>query len=172
MSKGGRYGSRRQSRFINKKQQIRFALELAVYALLLPLFFLAVSLAGPIAGLILGRNTAGPLVNTVLAFCLDRWWALLIALAFVVSFSILFSHRIFGPMRSFENALRQKQLHPTKPVNCTLRSDDYFHEFSQHLEGYLNDSQSFENPEQIMEEELAEVFQNPQTGYDTSESSP
>ncbi len=167
-----RYEGRRQSRFINKKQQIRFALELAVYALLLPLFFLAISLAGPIADLILGRNTAQPLVNTVLAFCLDRWWALLIALAFVVSFSVLFSHRIFGPMRSFENALLQKKLHPTKPVNCTLRSDDYFHEFSQHLEGYLNDSQSFESPGQIMEKELAEVFPNPQTGYDTSESSP
>jgi len=75
-------------------------------------------------------------------------------------------------MRSFENALLQKKLYPTKPVNCNLRSDDYFHEFSQHLEGYLNDSQSFESPGQIMEKELGEVFPNPQTGYDTSESSP
>ena len=167
-----RYEGRRQSKFIDKKQQIRFALELAVYALLLPLFFLVISLAGPIAGLIMGRNTAQPLVNTVLAFCLDRWWALLFALAFVVSFSVLFSHRIFGPMRSFENALLRKKLHPTEPVDCTLRSDDYFHEFSRHLEGYLNDSQSFENPGQIMEKELAEVSPNPQTGYETSESCP
>ncbi len=167
-----RYWSRRQNVFIHKKQQIRFALELAVYALLLPLFFLVISLAGPIAGLILGLTTAQPLVNAVLTFCLDRWWALLIALAFVVSFSVLFSHRIFGPVRNFEKALLQKKLHPTEPVNCTLRSDDYFHEFSQHLEEYLNDSQSFESPGQIIESELAEDSQNPHAGYDTSESSP
>jgi len=167
-----RYEGRRQSKFIDKKQQIRFALELAVYSLVLLMFFLVISLADPIAGLIMGRNTAQPLVYTVLAFCLDRWWALLFALSFVAFFSVWFSHRIFGPMRSFENALLQKKLYPTKPVNCTLRSDDYFHEFSQHLEGYLNDSQSFESPGQIMEKELGEVFPSPQTGYDTSESSP
>ena len=133
-----RYDEGRKSKFIDRKQQIRFALELGVYALLLPLFFLVISLADPIAGLIMGRTTAQPRLYTILAFCADRWWALLFALSFVVSFSVLFSHRIFGPMRSFENALLRKQLHPTEPVDSELRSDDYFHELSALLAQCLN----------------------------------
>ncbi len=142
-----RYDRGRQSKFIDRNQQGRFALELAIYAMLLPLFFLVISLADPIAGLIMGRNTAQPLVYTVLAFCADRWWALLFALFFVVTFSILFSHRIFGPMRSFENALLQKKLHPTDPVDCRLRPDDYFREFSTLLDEFLNGPQRTESTE-------------------------
>jgi hypothetical protein len=112
--------------------------------LLLPLFFLVISLADSIAGLIMGRTTAQPLFYTILPFCADRWWALLFALSFVVSFSVLFSHRIFGPMRSFENALLQKKFHPTEPVLCKLRPDDYFHEFSDLLAKSLNGLQAFE----------------------------
>ena len=61
-----RYDGGRQSRFIDRKQQVRFALELGVYALLLPLFFLVISLADPIAGLIMGRTTAQPLLLSLI----------------------------------------------------------------------------------------------------------
>ncbi len=121
--------------------------------MLLPLFFLVISLADPIAGLVMGRTTAQPLLYTILAFCADRWWALLFALSFVMSFSILFSHRIFGPMRSFENALLRKKLHPTEPVPCRLRPDDYFHDFSELFDEFFNDSKSLESPEQRVGQE-------------------
>ena len=57
-----RYDRGRQSKFIDRNQQVRFALELAIYAMLLPLFFLVISLADPIAGLIMGRTPVQPLV--------------------------------------------------------------------------------------------------------------
>ncbi len=165
-----RYDEGRKSKFVDRKQQVRFALELGLYALLLPLFFLVISLADPIAGLIMGRTTAQPLLYTILAFCADRWWALLFALSFVVSFSVLFSHRIFGPMRSFENALLQKKLHPTEPVICKLRPDDYFHDFSQLFDEFLNDPQSVESPRQMVEKE-AGASPDPLADQEDSEGS-
>ena len=165
-----RYDGDRKSKLIDRKQQVRFALELGVYALLLPLFFLVISLADPIAGLIMGRTTAQPLFYTILAFCADHWWALSFALSFVVSFSVLFSHRIFGPMRSFENALLQKKLHPTEPVPCKLRSDDYFHDFSELFDEFLNDSKSLESPEQRVKKivEGLKIYKADQEEYDSS----
>jgi len=165
-----RYDEGRKSKFIDRKQQVRFALELGVYALLLPLFFLVISLADPIAGHVMGRTTAQPLLYTILAFCADRWWALLFALSFVVSFSVLFSHRIFGPMRSFENALLQKKLHPTEPVPCRLRPDDYFHDFSKLFDEFLNDSQSLESPGQRVGQETGPQInsQADQVKYESS----
>ena len=160
-----RYDGGRKSKFIDRKQQIRFALELGVYSLLLPLFFLVISLADPISG-----PTAQPLLYTILAFCADRWWALLFALSFVVSFSVLFSHRIFGPMRSFENALLRKKLHPTEPVPCRLRPDDYFHDFSELFDEFLNDSKSLESPGQRVGQE-AGTFTNSQADQEEYDSS-
>jgi len=162
-----RYDGGRKSKFIDRKQQIRFALELGVYSLLLPLFFLVISLADPIAG-----PTAQPLLYTILAFCADRWWALLFAFSFVVSFSVLFSHRIFGPMRSFENALLQKKLHPTEPVPCRLRPDDYFHDLSSLLAKCLNGLQRVEDPGQIMESGPVEASQDPQPESEDPDSAP
>ena len=134
------------------------------------MFFLVISLADPIAGLIMGRTTAQPLLYTILAFCADRWWALLFALSFVVSFSVLFSHRIFGPIRSFENAILQKKFHPTEPVPCRLRPDDYFHDFSELFDEFLNDSHSLESPGQRVGQE-AGAHTNPQADQEDFESS-
>ncbi len=49
-------------------------------------------------------------------------------------------------MRSFKQALLQKELHPTEPVDSKLRPDDYFHEFSDLLAKSLNGLQAFEGP--------------------------
>jgi len=47
----------RKLKFIDKKQQLRFAMELALYATLFPLFFLVLSLADPIANSLMGEHT-------------------------------------------------------------------------------------------------------------------
>jgi len=129
----------RKQKFIDKKQQLRFAMELALYALLFPLFFLVLSLADPIATQLMGNDTEKlqPLYS-LLSFCIEHWWEFLFALGLVGLISILFSHRIVGPIRRFENALIQKAQHPTEPVNCRLRSKDYFQDFSGHLDTFLN----------------------------------
>jgi len=138
---------RRKQKSTDKRQQTRFAIELTIYAMLFPLLFVVISLIHPIAKLLIGVATEDlePL-NAMLAYCLEYWWALIVALALTGFISVLFSHRIFGPMRSFKHALLQKELHPTEPVDSKLRPDDYFHEFSDLLAKSLNGLQAFEGP--------------------------
>ncbi|MCZ6878254.1 MAG: hypothetical protein O7G29_08940 [Acidobacteria bacterium] len=133
----------RKLKFIDKQQQLRFAMELALYAILFPLFFLILSLADPIVNSLMGKHTEKILpLYSLLAFCTEHWWEFLLALGLVGWISILFSHRIVGPIRRFENALIQKTENPAEPVNCRLRSKDYFREFSQRLHEFLNAPQA------------------------------
>ena len=136
----------RKLKFIDKKQQLRFAMELALYAMLFPMFFLVLSLADPIANSFMGRHTEEILpLYSLLAFCTEHWWEFLLTLGLVGFISILFSHRLVGPIRRFENALIQKAENPQEPVNCRLRPKDYFQEFSQRLHEFLNAPQTLAN---------------------------
>jgi hypothetical protein len=141
--------------------------------MLFPLLFVVISLIYPISKQLIGVATEDlePL-NALLAYCLEYWWALIVALALTGFISVLFSHRIFGPMHSFEQALLQKQLHPTEPVDSALRPDDYFHDLSALLAKCLNGLQRLEDPGQIMESEPVEASQDPQPDSAGSESAP
>ena len=138
---------RRKQKSTDRKQQVRFAIELTIYAMLFPLLFVVISLIYPIAKQLIGVATEDlePL-NAMLAYCLEYWWALIIAIALTGFISVLFSHRIFGPMHSFEHVLLQKKLHPNQPVDSELRPDDYFHNFSDLLAKCLNGLQRVEDP--------------------------
>jgi len=133
----------RKRKFIDKKQQLRFALELFLYAMLFPMWFLLLSLAAAIANSYMGKHTERiqPLYE-LLVFCTGHWWEFLVALAMVSGISIFFSHKIVGPIHRFESALIQKTENPTEPVNCRLRSTDYFQDFSQRLHEFLNAPQA------------------------------
>ena len=133
----------RTRKFIDKKQQLRFALELFLYALLFPMWFLLLSLAAAIADSLMGKHTERiqPLYE-LLVFCTGHWWEFLVALAMVSGISIFFSHKIVGPIHRFESALTQKTENPTEPVNCRLRSTDYFQDFAQRLHEFLNSPQA------------------------------
>ncbi len=133
----------RTRKFIDKKQQLRFAFELLVNAMLFPMFFLTLSLASSIIKSFMGQHTERmqPLYE-VLVFCTGHWWEFLVALAMVSGISILFSHKIVGPIHRFESALIQKTENPTEPVHCKLRKWDYFQDFSQRLDEFLNTPQA------------------------------
>ena len=133
----------RKRKLIDKKQQRRFALELALHAMLFPMLFLALSLAHSMANSYMGKHTKDiqPLY-TLFVFCTEHWWEFLVALAMVSGISILTSHRIVGPIHRFERALIQKTENPTEPVNCRIRSKDYFQDFSQRLHEFLNAPQA------------------------------
>jgi len=133
----------RKQKFIDKKQQLRFALELVLYAMLFPMWFLLLSLAAAIANSFMGKHTdrIQPLYE-LFVFCTGHWWEFLVALAMVSGVSIFFSHKIVGPIHRFESALIQKTENPTEPVNCRLRSTDYFQDFSQRLHEFLNAPQA------------------------------
>ncbi len=133
----------RKRKFIDKKQQLRFALELFLYAMLFPMWFLLLSLAAAIVNSFMDKHTERiqPLYE-LLVFCTGHWWEFLVALAMVGGVSIFFSHKIVGPIHRFESALIQKTEKPTEPVNCRLRSTDYFQVFSQRLHEFLNAPQA------------------------------
>ena len=133
----------RKQKFIDKKQQLRFALELVLYAMLFPLWFLLLSLAAAIANSFMGNHTERiqPLYE-LYVFCTWHWWEFLVSLAMVSGISIFFSHKIVGPIHRFESALIQKTENPTEPVSCRLRSTDYFQDFAQLLHEFLNAPQA------------------------------
>ncbi|MDA2929183.1 hypothetical protein MYX84_04405 [Acidobacteria bacterium AH-259-O06] len=144
--------SRRRLRFIDK-HQVRFAVEIGLYALLFPLVFLITSIAAHFSIWLIGVDAEiiHPLLRGFLGFCISHWWGVLLALGFVSYISVWFSHKIFGPLRRFENALAQKKKHPAEPVQCRLRGGDYFHEFAKLFEEFLNESRPVEGAGQIME---------------------
>ena len=164
---------RRKQKSTDRKQQVRFAIELTIYAMLFPLLFVVISLIHPIAKQLIGVATEElePL-NAMLAYCLEYWWALIAALALTGFISVLFSHRIFGPRYSFEQALLQKQLHPTEPVDSELRPYDYFHDLSSLLAKCLNGLQKVGDPGQIMESEPVEASQDTQPDSAGSDNAP
>ena len=136
MASAQRY--RRKYKFIDRKQQTRFAVILGLHALMFPILFLTLTMIPPLTQVFVGdREKIRPLIYLV-GFAVQHWWVVLLALGFVAYVSVLFSHQIFGPMRRFEIVLEQKMENPDQPVICRLREGDYFHDFSQQLEEVLN----------------------------------
>ncbi len=132
--------SQRKYQFIDRKQQVRFAISVALFSLLFPLLFLALAVSPSLSRLLIGEEAANiqPLLDQFIDFAFGHWWLALISLAFVSVASILFSHLIFGPMRRFEIVLKQKKEFPDEPVFCQLRKGDYFHDFSRLFDEVLN----------------------------------
>ncbi|MDA2924083.1 hypothetical protein MYX65_05400 [Acidobacteria bacterium AH-259-L09] len=153
---GGKGKGRRTHRFIDKKQQLRFAVIVVFVSWLFPLFFLCLAMSP----LFIGGDAQNvqPLLWEFIDFCFDHWWVVLIALVFIGLCSVLLSHLMFGPMRRFENVLLQKKENPLETVNCNLRRSDYFHDFSKLLEEVLNELQAVEAPAQVGANKDAEAY--------------
>ncbi len=151
--------SQRKYQFIDRKQQVRFAISVALFSLLFPLLFLALAISPSLSRLLIGEDAAKvqPLLDQFIDFCFSYWWLALLSLAFVSVASILFSHLIFGPMRRFEIVLKQKKEFPDEPVFCQLRKGDYFHDFSRLFDEVLNRLQTTKTPLKAAEEQTLET---------------
>ncbi len=151
--------SQRKHHFIDRKQQVRFAISVALFSLLFPLLFLGLAVSPSLSRLLIGEEAARvqPLLEQFIDFSFGYWWVPLLALVFVSIASILFSHLIFGPMRRFEIALKQKKEFPDQPVFCQLRKGDYFQEFSKLLDEVLNRPQTTETPPKSTDEQVPET---------------
>jgi hypothetical protein len=99
--------TKRKYQFIERKQQIRFAVTVSLFALFFPFFIAALILLPVRSFLLLGEEAEAlrPASLEIASFCFHHFWVVLFALAFVAYASILFSHKIFGPIRRFESAL-------------------------------------------------------------------
>jgi len=146
---GRKMGKRRwrKQKSTDRRQQARFAIELTIYALLFPLLFMVISLIYPIAKQLIGVATEDlePL-NAMLAYCLEYWWALIVALALTGFISVLFSHRIFGPMRSFEQALLHKKLNHYTEEGKDHQVFGFGHETLQLCEPFLGEKSTHSEP--------------------------
>jgi len=151
--------SQRKYQFIDRKQQVRFAISVALFSLLFPLLFLGLAVSPSLSSLFIGEDAASiqPMLDQFIDFSFRHWWLVLLVLAFVSIASILFSHLIFGPMRRFEIALKQKKESPDEPVFCQVRKGDYFHEFSWLLGEVLNRQQTTETSLKSTEEQVLET---------------
>ncbi|MDA2936984.1 hypothetical protein MYX75_01810 [Acidobacteria bacterium AH-259-A15] len=157
---GGKCKGRRKHRFIDKKQQLRFAIIVIFVSWLFPLFFLCLVMSPPFSNVLIGGDAQNvqPLLEEFIDFCFDHWWVVMIALVFIGLCSVLLSHLMFGPMRRFENVLLQKKENPLETVNCHLRQSDYFHDFSKLLEEVLNELEAVEAPAQVGANKDAEAY--------------
>jgi hypothetical protein len=131
---------KRKRRFIDKKQQVRFAIEITVYSMIVPLVFLILAAAEHFSTWMMGGNVANihPLLREILALFFHYWWGALLAIGAIAYVSVWFSHKIFGPIHRFELSLERKRSHPEERVSCRLRRKDYFREFSATLEDFIN----------------------------------
>ena len=133
--------AQRKQRFIKTNQQIRFAFDLALMALLLPVFMMAVPMIPPFSSLLIGveAETLRGLFWDLIRFNLVNWWVPLSALVLLGFVSVRLSHRVFGPIYRFEQSLLRKKGDPTEWVSFKLRTGDYFQEFSVLLEEAINE---------------------------------
>ncbi len=151
--------SQRKHQFIDRKQQVRFAISVVLFSLLFPLLFLGLAVSPAFSSLLIGEDAASiqHMLNQFIDFSVRHWWLALLSLAFVSVASILFSHLIFGPMRRFEIALKKKKEFPDEPVFCQVRKGDYFHEFSWLFGEVLNGLQATETSLKSTEEQVLET---------------
>ena len=149
----------RKYQFIDRKQQVRFAISVALFSLLFPLLFLGLAVSPSLSGLLIGEDAANiqHLLDQFIDFTVSHWWLALVSLLFVSVASVLFSHLIFGPMRRFEIVLKQKREFPDQAVFCQLRKGDYFQEFSRLFDEVLNRLQAAEIPLKATEEQVLET---------------
>ena len=150
--------TKRKIQFVDRKQQVRFAITVAFFSLLFPVLFLGLSISPALSALFIGEDAAGiqPMMGEFLMFCIRHWWVALLSLLFIAMTSVLFSHLIFGPMRRFEIVLKHKRDYPDEIVVCNLRQGDYFHDFSKLFEEVLNELQAVEFPLQSKAKEEVE----------------
>ena len=135
---------RRTRRFLTS-EQIRFALTVVLYAALFPFLLLGllatfVKLQALITGEISEQGVFyETLQREAVRFAFENFWFTLGSLVYVGILTLFFSHRIFGPIRVFDRALRQRLQNPGQSVHCSLRKGDYFQDFSKLLDRVLNE---------------------------------
>jgi hypothetical protein len=125
---------RRKTKFIDRKQQTRFAVEIMVIMLLFPLLFFVLVIIPPFSTIFLGKNAdvLSALFINQLYMIKSVWWVVVFVLIYVAILSVFMSHKIFGPIYRLSQAIRQK-LDGETNIHCRLRKGDYFMDFSDLL---------------------------------------
>lgn len=125
---------RRKTKFIDRKQQTRFAIEILVIMMLFPLLFFVLVIIPPFSTIFLGKNAEvlSALFINQLYMIRSVWWVVLFVLIYVAILSVFMSHKIFGPIYRLSQAIKQK-LNGDENIHCRLRKGDYFIDFADLL---------------------------------------
>jgi len=125
---------RRKTKFVDRKQQTRFAIEILVIMMLFPLLFFVLVIIPPFSTIFLGKNAEvlSALFINQLYMIRSVWWVVVFVLAYVALLSVFMSHKIFGPIYRLSQAIRQK-LNGDENIHCRLRKGDYFIDFADLL---------------------------------------
>lgn len=136
------FSSQRHMVFIDRKQQIRYIFEVGMHALLFPIVFYLLVTVPPFSKWIHGADQAvlRELYLNGLKAWVQLWWVALIALVIVGYFSVLTSHKLFGPIRRLRSVLDRTRQGEKVP-SIVLRKGDYFVEFAAELESYLKEQE-------------------------------
>lgn len=135
-------GIPRRVKFVDQKQQTRFAFEILVMMVLFPLLFYVLVTMKPFSTILLGKNAEvlSILFANQIEMIKSVWWVVLFVLIYVMLLSILMSHKIFGPIYRLKQAVQAK-LNGDKEIYCKLRKGDYFMDFADLLGKLLNEEQ-------------------------------
>ncbi len=124
----------RKVKFIDRKQQTRFAAEVLVIMILFPLLFYVLVIIPPFSTILLGKNAEvlSTLFTNQLYMIKSVWWVVLFVLVYIAILSVFMSHKIFGPIYRLSQAIQAK-LDNQQNIHCQLRKGDYFVEFASLL---------------------------------------
>jgi len=162
----------RKKRLIRPKQQIRFAVDLVLLALLLPVFMMTIPTIPPFSYLLVGieADTLRALFWELIRVCLINWWIFLSAVLLLGIACLRVTHRIFGPLNRLEAILLQKRANPSALVSCKLRMGDYLHDYSELLEEVLNECRPGERREDTDRRSVVEGADSPTEDFPDSDS--
>ena len=126
---------RRKSRMVDRQYQFGLAWRMLLVFLLFFTIGIFVVFAPSMFGLLTGADLSDlePAAQEFLILHRRIWPAVLVVLAGVFVYTLLFSHRIAGPIHRINHVL-QMMLRGDYPERVTLRKGDHFHQTAELLE--------------------------------------
>lgn len=126
---------RRKSRMVDRQYQFGLAWRMLLVFLLFFAAGIFVVFAPSMFGLLTGADLSDlePAAQEFLILHRRIWPAVLVVLAGVFVYTLLFSHRIAGPIHRINQVL-QMMLRGDYPGSVTLRRGDHFHQTAELLE--------------------------------------
>ena len=130
---------RRKKKFVDRKQQTRYAIEVMLIVVTFPILFYVLVCVPPFSIIFFGKNaeTMSALYINQLQIIKSAWIPLTFCFCYVGLLSVLFSHKIFGPIFRLSQALKAK-VEGKKDIYCGLRKGDYFEDFADLVDKVVN----------------------------------
>ncbi|MEZ4820679.1 MAG: hypothetical protein R3A45_12660 [Bdellovibrionota bacterium] len=122
---------RRRKKYIDPHQQTRLAFEIVLLVLIFPVLFYILTISDLWSKVFFGSRAEvmQELFLSQLLLLKQAWHVILVILVFIVFLSILFTHKIFGPIYRFKQILQAK-LDGENEVYFSLRRGDYMQDFA------------------------------------------